>query len=504
MMLAWVQQQRSAQQPIPLAVFKSKAIRVYRDLKYESNFNPEIIDQLGTLNADRKWFMSFLERHPVRYDNMLETMVTVMETRRGNAPPDRFMVRKSDLQFIFDESGESSDDDDDVILVVPETPANPPPPVLKTYTKAVPCKPLPPQRKRTVAMKSTATATTAPKASPSPSPVPSPATQKPPQMPPRLAAVQAKKPAEPPAPPASRVSRAAVLAAKQRATVKVPPPKLRAAPKAAPPPPVTGDSDISAIPLARLKKVKTVSRGVQVELADQKDRVFKPDHMTVNRKIAVTQKLKAVKSFIAERDKCAARQKVVQQMLEQLIGFYNVDQVLVKRHEEKAKRRIQKMKEAKAKQKQAKLAAELVSRVKRERRRSPSPPPISRRGVPMLNGDAATLVHCELGAEDEEAAVPPEEEVVVVKTETPRVRVKREPVERPPVRIKLEKIDKDLLPVVRIKRERLEAHVTPEKRIKRERLEVPQFPVIAEVNGGVEMPAEEQMDVDRPEGGEGE
>lgn len=501
-MLCWVQQQRTRQQHIPLAVFKSKAIRVYRDLKTQLNPSPDLDAQLGTLKADRRWFLSFLEKTPIRYDTFAETLVCVGEMVGHK---ERYVVRKADMQFIFDESGDESSDDDDVIIVLPDTPpgpeVKPPPktpsptvtPVQLTQRMAVVSVPrvqvqqIPtpvPQRAAAAAANNSMNSTqslamqrgrrqiVAKQAATPPAPA------KP--TPPPPATRRSSSATSLPPPTTARVAAAAAAKRGQVAPPTVPPLKIKlpakaAAAAAAPAPPPAPPTP----PVLRQKKVKMVSRSIQVamEVVAGKGRVFKNDNLNIKRRVTTIQRLKALKTWVKSQDSCQERIKLVMHYFEQIFNLYNTRDDAVKAFEEKQQKRLQKLAAAREEKKKLKKEEEeMKAMIKIKRSRSPTPPSRVTRmpralpndDDPQENGEASAMVQCVLDETE-----PP-----------PRVRVKREPVERPvaaapAVRIKAEPRDRETqpvpeteatpdppVPVVRIKREPTAA--VPAVRIKKE------------------------------------
>lgn len=462
-LLTWVQSERQQKRHIPLAVFKSKAIRVFRDLKTQLDVHHEYD---GQLNADRKWFMRFLNRHPVRYDNAAETIVTLAETRGGMTP--RYVVRQTDLQFIFDDSGGESSDDDDVIIIEedPPAPPNPPPTIKMTPTTnpvvvpvalpiliqqqqtppapppVTPTPPGPRGRPRKVVAKSTATRPVTP-------PPASPALST------RLSRNAAASEATPPpasTPKTTPRAAAAAAAALKRRTPTVPPLKIKL-PKAAAPPPRDPTPPPPPPPAPRQKKVKMVTRCIQVNMEPVvgKGRVFKNDNITIKRRVTAIQRIKVLKTWIKTQDSCQERLKLTNHYLDQAMALYHTREDQVKAFQEKEAKRQEKRAIEREKKKKLKEEKEFLANIKRDR--SPTPPSrvirVSKQpqeGEPTeddamdTNEEASALVQCVMREQGEEY-VPPAEPPEV--EQRPRITIKRERIESsvPPARM------------VRIKRE---------------------------------------------------
>lgn len=449
-LLTWVQSERQQKRHIPLAVFKSKAIRVFRDLKSQLDVHH---DYDGQLNADRKWFMRFLNRHPVRYDNAAETIVTLAETRGGMTP--RYVVRQTDLQFIFDDSGGESSDDDDVIIIEEDDPPAPPnpPPTIKMIPKTTP-------EVVPVALP----ILIQPQQTPPPPPPVTPDPPGPRGRPRKVVAtarlVQQPKPATPPpAPPAlsTRLSRnaatsaatpppastpkttpraaAAAAAALKRRTPTVPPLKIKIT-KAAAPPPREPTPPPPPPPAPRQKKVKMVTRCIQVNMEPVvgKGRVFKNDNITIKRRVTAIQRIKVLKTWIKTQDSCQERLKLTNHYLDQAMALYHTREDQVKAFQEKEAKRQEKRAIEREKKKKLKEEKEFLANIKRDR--SPTPPSrvirVSKQqqgGEPTeddamdTNEEASALVQCVMREQGEEY-VPPAEQPEV--DQRPRITIKRE------------------------------------------------------------------------------
>lgn len=288
LLLSWVAQERGQKRSIPLAIFKSKAIRIFRDLKTQMD-----VDYDGQLKADRKWFMRFLNRHPVRYDNVAETMVTLAETKGGGMSP-RFIIRPADMQFIFDDSGGESSEDDDVIIIEDDLPPPPQaqpqqqqPQVIKTVvTPARVVQQVPTSVTRTP-QPVASVPVHVPVPSPAPAPVPGPSQESTPRLRRKVVmkstakqarqiptpvvalsrlsrkATQATPPPPPPA-PAKKIGRG-----RKSQSQVVPPLKIKLPPGRPVTPeqkPVVAHAAAAAAAPPRQKRVKMVTRCVQVRI----------------------------------------------------------------------------------------------------------------------------------------------------------------------------------------------------------------------------------------------
>lgn len=503
-MAQWVIEQRATKSPVPLAVFKAKAIRVYRDLKANMHMAPDYDRQLGVLKADRKWFTNFLDRYPVRYDNLSETLITTQEMI---GKPIRYLVRKADMQFIFDESGgESSEEEDDVVIVLADSPP-PPQPQQSPPPKPPPEQPKPIERRGGTAIRGrppgqsrygntritpmvatkpanqsqlvsrSSSTDSAPRAAEK-SPVsitpsvgititrgstrtsaPGPATESP---------VATRKTMTPRA-----TALAAALAKRQSAPPKLVP-KLKIKLPPAKETPIAQPSGRRSPVHA---KPKMVSRSVQVAMEPVcKGRVFKLDNMTIRRRVTTIQRVKTCKLWVKSYDTCQERQKLVMHYFDQILNLFNMSDDALKTFQEKEQKRLQKLAAARLqKRKEKEAERELAKRISIKRSRSPD-----------IEG-ASALVQCELSE-------PP-----------PRVRVKREPGDPPRVvRVKTEPRREEPEPalgnplITRIKREPREVvNIKLERGIKRERLDISDLGLgISAVNGDVpmEMLAEELRD----------
>lgn len=477
-MSQWVHQQRATNSAVPLAVFKAKAIRVYRDLKANMHMAPDYDAQLGVLRADRKWFTNFLERHPVRYDNVYETLITPQEVVGKQM---RYVVRKADMQFIFDESGGESSDEDDAVIVLPDSPP-PSSPLPQPHPPPEPPKPVEPRggsavRGRLSGPARFANVRVAPMATNTPiqsarasatksaarqaerSPAPTAVTR---------GSTRASAPAT--ATESPMATRKTMTPRRPTATKSVVAPKPVAKPKAKLP---AAKEAALASPAGRKSPVrpkpKMVSRSVQVAMEPVcKGRVFKLDNMPIRRRVNTIQRVKTVRLWVKSNDTCLERQKLVMHYFEQILNLYNMSEDALKAFQEKEQKRLQKLAANRLqKKKEREAAKELAKRISIKRSRSPD-----------LEG-ASSLVQCELNASP------------------PRVRVKHEPPDHPPrtVRVKMEprreeqeaQLTRQL--VTRIKREPREAvKIKVERGIKRERLDISDLGLgISAVNGDVPM-----------------
>lgn len=438
---------------------------MYRDLKMQMNLRPDLEAQLGVLNANLMWFTRFLDHYPVRYDNVQETLVLAEETKKAPRGAARFEVRKTDMQFIFDDSGgeESSDDDclivgsddnddtDDVQLVIhnplPNSPPShsipePAPPSTASTSAGPPMRPGPLSRKVAVALNATT---------------------------PSLSQMRTRrKIATPPTTTKPMVAKTAAAQSAPAFTLRVPPIKLKVpqakavAPmvkvKAQPPPPPVATPPpppAKAAPPVKVKKVKMISRCIQTNMkppaADPKNpRTFKNDTFTMRRRMAAIQRVEALTRWLKSYDTVKERLKEVGLLLDQVTALYAPRDEQMKAFQARETKKQLKREALREKKRHEKIIAQM-------KRSASPPPPLGPLGALRASRRIAREVddeqHARLNGEGAETAP-----VESASSSLNVLRVKREPgaplVVQLPVRVKREPRDaSDGPPMVRVKRE---------------------------------------------------